>query len=196
MNNMNALTKCTRNRKYFPVYLLFFVSVFLCNPFPITCFGQPAGTVMESRVKAAYIYNFVKFVQWKEQEAEGGPRPTVICVLGSDTIFNLLEGFSKRQSGGSQIIVKENLDEITSASGCHLLFISRSEQQQLSSILKQLEGTDVLTVSDISEFIRYGGMIGFIMVDGRVKIEVNLRAVNKAGLKISAKLLEIARIVP
>jgi hypothetical protein len=196
MQQKNTLSGRRRFHRYLLFLLVLVSSMPLFEPLSKQCFGQTAGSIIESRVKAAYIYNFTKFVQWKGRDGGETNEPTVICVLGSNTIFNLLEAFSKRPSEGRPIVVKHELDDGPGVSGCNLLYIGRSEQQQLSSILKQLEGTDVLTVSDISEFVRYGGMIGFFLEDGRVKIEVNLRAVNRAGLKISAKLLEIARIVP
>ena len=121
--------------------------------------------------------------------------PITIFVLGTDPIGDLLENFSKKQTSGHPIIVKKINAETDDFSSCHLFFIGQSAKQQLPALFKQLQGTKVLTVSDISGFAHQGGMIGFVIEDGRVKIQINLRAVNHAGLKISAKLLEIAKIV-
>jgi len=146
-------------------------------------------------VKAAYIYNFTKFVYWQKGADTAQVNLVTIFIVGDDPIGDLLAGFSKKQASGQTIIVKKIGAESLDPASCQLLFIGRSEERQLPILLRQVEGTSVLTVSGISEFALQGGMIGFIVRDGRVKIEINLPAVNKAGLKISAKLLEIANLV-
>jgi hypothetical protein len=149
----------------------------------------------ELRVKAAYIYNFTKFVYWDTEESDAAMNQLTISVIGADPIFNILEDYAKKQTQGRIIKVKKISKEISDISDCQLLFISNTEPQNLYTVLKQLEGSKTLTISDISGFSRRGGMIGFFIEDGRVKIEVNLNMIKKAGLKISAKLLEVARIV-
>jgi hypothetical protein len=159
------------------------------------CSGQPVTGNKELQVKAAFIYNFTKFVYWDAQEKDVMPTAITISVLDSDPIGDILENFSKDNSNDTPIIVKRVSAETNPVTDCQLLFIMQSEQRRLPALLKQLEGTKILTVSDISEFARRGGMIGFILEDDRLKIEMNLNTINKAGLKISAKLIEIARIV-
>jgi hypothetical protein len=161
----------------------------------LPCLGQVGGADLEARVKAAYIYNFTKFVYWQKGADTALASPVAIFIVGDDPIVDLLENFSEKQASGQTITVKKIGAESLDPTSCQLLFIGQSAERQLPALLKQLQGTSVLTVSGISEFARQGGMIGFIVKDGRVKIEINLDAVNKAGLKISAKLLEIARII-
>ena len=146
-------------------------------------------------MKAAYIYNFTKFVYWDKRKADTALSPTIIFVLGNDPVGDSLEDFSKDQTTGRTIIVNKIENETRAISDCHLIFIGVSEKQQLAAIFQQLRGADVLTVSDIPGFARHGGMIGFFIENGRVKIEIDLNAVNDAGLKISAKLLEIAKVI-
>jgi hypothetical protein len=180
-------------KRFLCLVLIFILIVF--SPMPAFYFQKETNDNLESKVKAAYIYNFTKFVRWNQQDGNINPSPLTIAVFGADPIGNLLEEFSKNMPEGQSIIVKKNKKDLSSAVNCNLLFISQQEQQRLSSIFKQLEGSNVLTVSDIPGFVRRGGMIGFFVKDDKVKIEINLNAVNKAGLKISAKLLEVARIV-
>jgi hypothetical protein len=160
----------------------------------VTCDSQAAGDELEAKVKAAYIYNFTKFIDWEPQEGDAGTDPITICVLGTDPIGDILEKLPV-QATGRPLRVKKATKEKSTFTNCHVLFICRSEQQQIFDILKKLRGAHVLTVSDIPRFTSNGGIIGFIIEDGRVKIEINLREAQRVGLKISAKLLEVARIV-
>jgi len=177
------------------LYLWLPISMTVCSPFPIPCLGQATDGNLESQVKAAYIYNFTQFVYWDKRQGDTTISPIIISVLGNDPVGDLLKNFSEKQAAGRAITVKQSENATRALSDCHLIFIGGSEKQQLPAIFQQLRGTNVLTVSDIPGFARHGGMIGFFIEDGRVKIEIDLNAVNNAGLKVSAKLLEIARIV-
>jgi hypothetical protein len=150
---------------------------------------------LESRVKAAYINNFTKFIYWKSPEQGSTKNQIVIGVYGSDPVGEILEDYSQKQKDGQSIIVKNVSKKPAELASCNLLFIAQSEQQQLAQILKQIEGTNILTVSDIAGFVKKGGMIGFFIDQNKIRIEINLRTTNRAGLKISAKLLEVARVV-
>ncbi|MCX6554668.1 MAG: YfiR family protein [Candidatus Aminicenantes bacterium] len=195
---MNSKRKSGMHRQHghgWWLRLLLLTSVLFFPFFPFHCLGQAAGGDLEAQVKAAYIYNFTKFIYWDKGANEAQTSPINIFVLGTDPIGGLLEDFSKKQTSSHPIIVNKIDAETKIFSSCQLFFIAQSEKQQLPSVLRQLHGTNVLTVSDISGFAHQGGMIGFVIEDGKVKIEINLQAVNNAGLKISAKLLEIAKIV-
>lgn len=148
---------------------------------------------LENKVKTAYIYNFTKFIDWPGQSAEN--EPIKICFVGNDTLRTAVGELKNLQVKGRSInIVRFN--DIGSLTSCDIIFISRSEERQLSQILERLQGTPALTVSDIPQFSRRGGMIGFVAENERVKIEVNPRVIRQAGLKVSAKLLEVARVIP
>jgi hypothetical protein len=180
----------------FRVYTLFYIiTIVIYNPISIFCAGQHNIGSKEVRIKAAYIYNFTKFVYWGTQSCDAATNPIIISVLGADPVFDLLEEYAKNQTQNHAIKVQKITKDMIDFKGCQLIFISHSEPQHVSAILKQLQGTKILTISDISGFTRSGGMIGFIIENDRVKLEINLNSVKKAGLTISAKLLEIARIV-
>ena len=180
-----------RNGRRSPLQLLASMLVYLILP----CLGQTVGDDLEARVKVAYVYNFTKFIYWDKETGNARTGPITIFVQGTDPIGVLLEDFLKKQTSDLSLIVKKINAEENDLSECQLLFIGHSEKERLPAIFRQLQGAKVLTVSDIPDFARQGGMIGFIIEKGRVKIEINLRVVNKAGLKISAKLLEVAKIV-
>lgn len=148
---------------------------------------------LEARVKAAYVYNFLTFVEREKPEPEDAP--VRVCVLGDETLLAQLKGLSGRQVRGRPLEVLSG-PEAGPPGSCHLLVIGRSEAARLPEILRTLSGSSVLTVSDIPRFSQSGGMIGFLTEGGRVKIEVNPGAAAAAGLRVSAKLLEVARVVP
>jgi hypothetical protein len=182
-----------RNRKIHlisPIVVAVIVYVLLAVP----CVNQAAAGEIEAKVKAAYIYNFTLFTDWSTEGNETLTDPINICVFGTDTIGGLLEELSDRMVKGRPLKVLY-LKEISKSRKCHIFFISRSEEQQLPLILQKLHGANILTVSDIPRFSQKGGVIGFMIESERVKIEINLRAAKRAGLKFSAKLMEIARIV-
>jgi hypothetical protein len=180
-----------RNGRWSTLQLLASVLVYLTLP----CLGQATGDDLEAQVKAAFIYNFTKFIYWDREAGDARTVPITIFVRGTDPIGVLLEDFLKKQTSDLSLIVKKINAEENDISKCQLLFIGHSEKEKLPAIFRQLQGTKVLTVSDIPGFARLGGMIGFIIEKGRVKIEINQHAVSKAGLQISAKLLEVAKIV-
>ena len=149
---------------------------------------------LETRVKAAYVYNFLTFVEREKSEPEPEGAPVRVCVLGDEALLVQLKGLSGRPVRGRPLEVVSG-PEAGPPPFCHLLVIGRSEAARLPEILRTVSGTSVLTVSDIPRFSRSGGMIGFLTEGGRVRIEVNPGAAAAAGLRMSAKLLEVAHVV-
>jgi len=147
----------------------------------------------EARIKVAFVYNFPKFIDWPD-EPRATEAPIRICVLGTDPMGTLLGDLSLR-TVRDRLIEVATITDRTPLSSCQMLYIGRSEEQQLPVVLQQARGTPVLTVSDIPLFAHLGGMIGFVIEQDRVRIEINPGALLQAGLKARAKLLEIARIV-
>jgi len=157
------------------------------------CPAQPTSGNLESDVKAAYILNIMKFVDWQDGKQTGGPLK--IGIIGSDQISEVLEKLKNNKIGERTLFV-EKIDESGIAScGCHLLYIGCSEKDRLDDILKKLKGSSILTVSDVPDFARKGGIAGFVIENDRVKIEINVNESKRAGLKIGAKLLEVARLI-
>lgn len=185
------------NRYSLRILLLLFL-VFLSDrqTFPCHSSGENiAGENIELQVKAAYIYNFTKFVTWNSSDFTPKSGVFTIAVTANDPISDILENFSRKQSNGGGFVVRRFKRKIAELNNCHMIFFSKTDAQQIPSLLKQLSGQQVLTISDAPGFAKHGGIIGFVVENSRVKIEINLSAANRAGLKISAKLLEIARIV-
>ena len=170
------------------------LSVYMMVISPSISAAQTNGSTLESQVKAAYIYNFTKFIYWDTQKNDSSANPLCVAVVDGEDIGNLLDGVSKKQTRGRPFVVKKVRNDKIDIADCQMVFIGKLERQQLPALFKKLEGTSVLTVSDIPAFTQQGGMIGFYIEDDKVKIEINMDAVNNAGLQISAKLLEVAKI--
>lgn len=143
-------------------------------------------------VKAGFVYNFSKFVEWPAAALPPGGTMQ-LCVVGQalDGKLNPLHG---RQSQGRDIRVR-NLSASSDFSGCHMLFIGASEERRLNSVLNAVAGNPVLTISDIGEFPEYGGMIGLSVQNERVNFAINLAATRAVGLKPSSQLLRLGRVV-
>jgi hypothetical protein len=153
---------------------------------------QPA---LEYQVKAAFLYNFAKFVEWPPQKAGAADSPLIIGILGKDPFAGALEAAVEGKKFNQHALVVRHVSSPAEARACHLLFISRSEDNRLPAIVKELSDSPVLTIGESDKFIARGGMINFIMVDNKVRFEINPEAAGEAGLRISSKLLHVARVV-
>lgn len=143
-------------------------------------------------VKAAYLYNFGKFVEWPAKVTAGNNEPFMICVLGKDPFGTSLDATIAGEAIGGKSVLAKRISNPQEALNCRVLFISSSEDAQLKNILATLEKTSVLTVSDMSQFTRRGGMIQFVDEANRVRFEVNLTVAERAGLTLSSQLLKVA----
>jgi hypothetical protein len=155
--------------------------------------AAPAQTVPEYDVKAAFLYNFTKFVDWPPA-AFPDPNSLRICVLGDDPFGHSLQAVEGEQVANHKLIVTRT-DSISRPGGCQILFISRSEQGRLKQILAAVKGSPVLTVGDTEKFVDQGVIINFILDGSKVRFEINTGAADQAGLRISSKLLQLARRV-
>jgi hypothetical protein len=158
------------------------------------CYCQTSTGALENRVKAAYIYNFTKFVYWNTQAQNNNSTPMSITIIGDEPICAILDSFLNQQGITPQLRVKTAKPEEFDLTGCHIVYIGKIAEHKLPVILKRIENTGILSVSDISAFTAKGGMIGFYLDNGKVKIEINMTAVANEKLQISAKLLEVARL--
>jgi len=157
------------------------------------CHAQPT----EYQIKAAFIYNFARFVEWPSQTFADTNSPMVIGVLGENVFGNDLELTISGKAIKGHPLQFKTFDSVADATNCQILFISTSEKTQLSKILVQLQGTSILTVSEnTDDFIGAGGMINLRIVDDKVRFEINNEAARKSGLIISSKLLRLAMNSP
>jgi hypothetical protein len=146
----------------------------------------------EYQVKAAFVYNFAKFVEWPTEAFAGPKSPMVIGVLGKNVFGGDLERTVRSKTVSEHPFQIKEFRSVTEATNCHILFISTSEKDRLAEILKQLHGTSVLTVGEMDHFTEAGGMINFVMEGNKVHFQINNEEAVKAGLKISSRLLSLA----
>jgi PPE-repeat protein len=146
-------------------------------------------------VKAAFLFNFTKFVEWPESSFESPQAPIVIGIIGDspfgDSLTRIVAG-QKAQGRGIEIIRYRRGDDLRR---CNVLFISDSERQRSAQILASLQPASILTVSDMDGFAEAGGAIQFVIQDNRVRFIVNLDAATQSKLRASAKLLALARVI-
>jgi hypothetical protein len=152
--------------------------------------AQKSGPT-ENEVKSAYLYNFGKFVEWPAKATSVGEF-FPICVLGDDNFGSTLETIIAGESINGKKVAVTRIAKPQDAVSCRILFISSSEQNQLKEILAALDNTSVLTVSDMPQFTRRGGMIQFVVEANKVRFEVDLTSAERAGLTLSSQLLKVA----
>jgi hypothetical protein len=145
----------------------------------------------EYQVKAAFLYNFGKFVQWPSNDFASANAPLLIGVYGENPFGNnLAEVVHGRNINGHPVVAREvSLAELK---GCQILFIAQSKQKNINDILHVLDGAGVLTVTENLDPFQTGVMISFILESDRIRFEINNAAAVKVGLKLSSKLLMLA----
>ncbi len=153
-----------------------------------------ADAISPYQVKAAFIYNFIKFVEWPTTTFNDSKSPYVVGVLGKDPFGLELDYAMKNKTvNGRPIVVRRITDE--KMNQCHLLFISSSEKRRLKSIFEQLKDKPILTLGETEEFAQTGGMINFVIEENKVRFQINIEAAKRADLKIHSTLLNLARVV-
>ena len=151
-----------------------------------------AQALSEAQIKAGFVYNFAKYIEWPAEAFSGKDAAFVMCLAGRDTLGAQLDSFDGKTVHGHPVVVKRMAAASEDFRGCHILFVSESEQRRTASIVRTSQ-VALLTVSDIDGFIDMGGGIGLLNADERVQFEVNLGALQRASLKASSQLLRLAR---
>lgn len=146
-------------------------------------------------VKAAYLYNFGRFVEWPAKVTAAKTGAFSICVLGEDPFGPALDATLAGERIGNQKVVARRISSPHESVDCQILFISTSEASRLNKIIDSLDKTAVLTVSDIPQFSQHRGMIQLVLEGSRIRFEVNLTATQRAGLTLSSELLKVATAV-
>lgn len=164
----------------------------LCAVFCLPVWGQSAT---EDQIKAAYLFNFAKFVEWSPDTFSGGTSPITFCTLGRGGVSDELENAVRGKSIDGRPIKMRRLQGPEEITGCQLVFLSSGAEKNLPRLLQVAKGHPILLTGEGAGFARAGGMIGFVVENGRVLFEVNLGSAQEAHLKISSKLLALARIV-
>jgi hypothetical protein len=157
--------------------------------------GAESEPLSEYQIKAGFLFNFTKFVEWPSDAFLDSSVPIVLGVVGENPVTNLVtEAAAGKAVNGRAVIVKRFKEE-QDLRGCQILFVSSSEEKHIAQILEKLRGSSVLTVGEANGFAQSGGVINFLVEGNKVRLELNLEAAARARLKISAKVIAVARLV-
>ena len=148
----------------------------------------------EYLVKAAFLYNFAKFVDWPEGSFHHDDSPLTILVYGENPFGEAFGSLKGKTVKGRKLIIK-HYSGLIDLERCHIMFISSSEEKYVPSIIKKIKGKNILSVADMDGFAQRGGMINLIKTADRLRIEINAGAAELAGMSISSKLLNLDDIV-
>ena len=150
----------------------------------------------EHQIKAAYLYNFARYIQWPENTFKNKKEPFSIGIVGEDPIKRNLELLAKTRTIDGRPILIKHFPKPIEVKPCQILFLSPSLKPEIQKkILKKMAGKNVLFVGQVSDFLNMGGVIDFVVKENRVRLLVDLDAAQREKLKFSAKLLRVATVV-
>jgi hypothetical protein len=159
--------------------------------------GADEGVASEAQMKAAFLVNFPKYVEWPASAFAQPNSPVVVAIFGDDKVINefnqMIQG--GRSIEGRQIVVKRISTEEEITSDCHILYVGASERQHIGGVLERIKGKSVLTVSEAENFLDKGGIINLMRKEQNLRLGVNLGAAGQARLRISSNLLSVADVV-
>jgi hypothetical protein len=166
---------------------------------------------LEYQVKAAFLYNFIKFVDWPEETSDSN-EPIIIGIVGKDPFEDAFKPLQEKEAKDRKVIIQrfEGFVELEKSGKkekdqphpknqdiqkCHLLFICPSESERIADIIASVKGHSILTVGDIQGFLESGGIVNFVIEENKVGFEINIAAAEHAKLKIRSQLLRLAKRV-
>ncbi|MBN2271349.1 MAG: YfiR family protein [Sedimentisphaerales bacterium] len=173
------------------------------------CLRAETESSQEYKVKAAFLYNFINFVDWPKEKMGEPNEPILLGIIGKDPFANAFEPVKNKQIKNRKVVVKrlksvaelkklgpsaedELARLIDAAKKCHLVFVCSSEQECLKDILSPLKDLPILTVADTKDFLQAGGIVNFVMIDNKVRFEISDAAAKLARLKLRSQLLRLA----
>jgi hypothetical protein len=166
---------------------------FLCNASP-RAFSLKTENA-EYPLKLAFLYNFAKFVEWPSDSFRSPGGTLAICIVGHNPFSLDIENELRARPAGDHPVEFVALKPTDALNACQIVFIPVTEKDKAARIVKSLKGASVLTVGESEGFAVRGGIINFTVEEGNIRFEINRRGADRAGLKISSKLLNLAKIV-
>lgn len=149
----------------------------------------------EYQVKAGCVASFASFVEFPSGAFANADQPIGVCVLGANPFGNSLHAFARGRMVAGRTLLVRNITDVRQTDGCHIVFISSSEHLRLKSILTTLRRLGVLTVGDTSDFLAEGGIVNLRVETGKVRLEINEEAARDVHLRVSSRLLKLAKSV-
>jgi len=154
--------------------------------------AQTPLAIDEYQVKAVFLFNFAKFVEWPATAFKSANEPIRICLLGQNPFGSSLEDAVRGKSVGSRSFELREVSNAQEACKCHILFVRASQKKGLRLLLGDLKECSVLTVGETEDFTSNGGIINFKLEDSRIRVEIDRGAAERAKLRVSSKLLSLA----
>lgn len=148
----------------------------------------------EYEIKAAYLYNFINYIDWPENAFPAPGGTITIGIVGQNPFGGALDVLNGKQVKGRTVALKQ-ISDTKELDQCQIVFINSSEKARLPELLDKLKDSRVLTVSEIDGFAQQGGIINFISEHNKVRFEINPDAARRLGLNISSELLKLAKLV-
>ena len=157
--------------------------------------AQPPKTAGEYEIKAAFLYNFARYVEWPSERLPAPGGAFVVTILGEDPFGEALDAVTRDRTIHDRPLAVRRVARVEDVGASQILFISRSEVEDLPRILQRLEAAPILTVGETAQFAERGGMIRFRREGARIGFDINVVSTERAGLRVSSQLLKLARIV-
>jgi hypothetical protein len=157
--------------------------------------GAQVNPSVEYQVKAAFLYNFVKFVEWPPDAFQNEKSPLTLCIFRYDPFGSALDEVIAGQTLNNRRVVVQRINKLPDLKACQLVFVSDREDKHLPEVLNSLEGASALVVGEGEAFAEHRGGIQFFLENKQLRFAVNVDAIQRARLKVSSKLLALARIV-
>jgi YfiR/HmsC-like len=174
------------------------VALLLAALFSLVCIPGACGqteVLGEYQLKAAFLFNFAKFIEWPAASFAAPQSPFVICIMGTDPFGRTMDDALQGKTVGDRPVTVERSKDLAEARHCQMIFVSSSEKHRVADILEGLRGAKVLVVGETDGFAAAGGTIQFTLEENRVRFLINTDAASRAGLNVSSKLLSLARVV-
>jgi hypothetical protein len=149
----------------------------------------------EYEKKGAFLLSFARFVEWPSQSQVGMEEEVRVCVLGSGEVSSILSEMLRGKTAGKRDVIVRRVEDLGGVAWCRIVFITRSSEMEPEMVVNSLGATSILTVGETDGFAENGGMVNFTGNKRKVRFEINPGAAERAGLKISSKLLRLAELV-
>lgn len=149
----------------------------------------------EDQIKAAFLFNFARYVEWPEDAFDGPEAPVKICMMSSVEFSDVVSKTVSGKTVSERPVEVASPGELGGATHCHILFVDESQPLTSAQVVQALDDASVFTVSDRGGFAQAGGVANFILVDNKIRFEINPRAARNVGLKVSSQLLRLAKVV-
>ena len=153
------------------------------------------GTPVEYQVKAAFLFNFAKFIEWPDKAFQAEKGPISVCVFRYDPFGSALDEIIHGKAIGDRLVQAKRITELGELKACQIVFVSAREEKRLQEILNGVKGTSALVVGESEDFAARGGGIQFFVEANKLRFAVNVDAMQRAQLKVSSKLLALAKIM-